>query len=77
MHTMCILTDSCICEDLMEGKINYNYSYFQILQISMISCYIFIDSENIIKFTTKIHIKIVLLSIVAHIFIPVYIMHSK
>jgi len=44
---------------------------------SMISCYIFIDSENIIKLTTKIHMKIVFLNIMAHISIPVYVMHSK
>jgi len=44
---------------------------------SMISCYIFMDSENIIILTTKMHMKIMLLSIVAHISIPIYIIHSK
>jgi len=35
------------------------------------------DSANIIKLTTKMHMKITLLGIVAHISIPTYIMHSK
>jgi len=34
-------------------------------------------SENTIKLTTKMHMQIMLLSIVAHISIPMYIMHSE